>query len=105
MTRKQYVDLMKRYSEYYRDLEELYSVLSMFGTDCDIAGRLQDMFVQAIEIAAGDSEHWTSYFAFDYGCDLTKNRVKINENYVDTSDWGKVYDLICGEKDNGRMEG
>ena len=56
---------------------------------------LEQILVDAIGTALNDTEDYISYFLYDRNGDLSKPCIwDENENYIDTSDWGKVYDLI-----------
>lgn len=96
ITREKYQELMEAQVEYQKKIDALSDVLCELDSTCLISCEIEDLFVQAVETALGDEDGWTSYFLYERGGDLSKPCVTKDDGttQIDTSDWGKVYDLI-----------
>ena len=101
ITREQYIEMMTKYAQYQNDMDELNRTLSRFDSECQIGCAIEDMFIQAVEAALDDKDSWTSYFVWERGCELDEPCVSNDGGvtYVDTSDWGQIYDLIMRDRD------
>lgn len=98
ISRELYCELMTDYITYAKKITALNDVLRPLDSTCGVTFEVEDLFVRTIEAALDDKDNWTSYFVYEQHGDLSKECVfeDDGETVIDTSDWGKVYDLILG---------
>lgn len=101
ITKEQFVDIMKRIVRYHEQEDALDAALRPFGYEYTLpeGDCLEQIIIDTLEYALNDEEGWVSYFLYERDGDLSEKCVYENDIPIDTSDWGKVYDLIISRQD------
>ncbi len=103
ISRELFVDVMQRIMKHREYVEDLETAIGKFGyeyvgldveDDCD----LEQCLIDVISSDLDDRNGWISYFLYEREGDLSKPCVTDQDNHIiDTSDWGKVYDMLLGK--------
>jgi len=92
---------MTKLSEMRRDEDEVREFLYHRGVtvDMDHLWTREDLLVDALEAALDDKNEWIAYFLWERDGKLDGEPCVFERDNtpIDTSDWGKVYDLIAAD--------
>ncbi|MFA6089956.1 MAG: hypothetical protein WC755_08925 [Candidatus Woesearchaeota archaeon] len=100
MTKKEFIDTMKKFIELRKFEEEINAVVRKFDQNFSILSvdKYEDLFVKTLTFAMNDEHNWVSYWIYD--CDMgtntrLMNSVKdMNGKKLQIKTLSNLYDII-----------